>query len=171
MSQSSELPHWVSYLQALAVPVIALVGVWIAARQMLIADEKLKLEAFDRQYERRVATYEATRDFLASIFLDDLSPDDIRAYGLCTLDAQFLFDEDFHIFLKEILSRAAQWKEASISLEQEPHSENRRAYEKIRNDNLDWIIRQGDPHTGFARKFAPFLVYTKPKRVWFLRWP
>ena len=38
-----------------------MVGLWIAARQMLIADERLKYDAFDRRYEKRVALYEATR--------------------------------------------------------------------------------------------------------------
>ena len=42
------LPQWVSYLQALAVPIIAAAGMWIAARQMVIADEKLQIDAFDR---------------------------------------------------------------------------------------------------------------------------
>jgi uncharacterized protein involved in cysteine biosynthesis len=48
MSSSSQLPQWVSYLQALTVPVIALLGVWIAARQMLIADEKVWLDFFQQ---------------------------------------------------------------------------------------------------------------------------
>jgi hypothetical protein len=59
MSDCSQLPPWVSYLQALGVPiiaaVIAAVGTWIAARQMLIANDKLQLDAFDRQYVKRVA--------------------------------------------------------------------------------------------------------------------
>ena len=61
MTSSPQLPIWISYSQALAVPIIAVViaafGAWIAARQMVIADEKLKLDAFDRQYDRRVAVY------------------------------------------------------------------------------------------------------------------
>jgi hypothetical protein len=33
MANCSQLPTWVSSLQALAVPLIAAVGLWIAARQ------------------------------------------------------------------------------------------------------------------------------------------
>jgi len=61
---------------------IALVGVWIAARQMLIADEKLRLGAFDRQYEKRFAVYEATRKILGNVYLGNISEAEIRAYAL-----------------------------------------------------------------------------------------
>ena len=93
-----QLPPWVSYLQALAVPIIgaiiALFSVWIAARQMWIAQRKLDHDIFYMQYEKRFAVYEATRKVLANVFHGNLSDDDIRVYGLCTLDAQFLFDDD-----------------------------------------------------------------------------
>jgi hypothetical protein len=36
MGNTTQVPAWVSYLQALAVPLIALIGAWIAARQMSI---------------------------------------------------------------------------------------------------------------------------------------
>jgi hypothetical protein len=40
---------WFTSLQGLTVPVIALFGVWIAARQMLIANEKVALDHFNSQ--------------------------------------------------------------------------------------------------------------------------
>jgi hypothetical protein len=79
----------VSYLQALAVPVFAALGVWIAARQMLIANDKLRLDSFDRQYERRFAVYEVTRGILEQVFRRNISEADMRSYGLRALDAQF----------------------------------------------------------------------------------
>jgi hypothetical protein len=43
-----------SYFQALGVPLAALIvtllGVWIAARQMLTANEKVSLDRFNSQY-------------------------------------------------------------------------------------------------------------------------
>jgi hypothetical protein len=75
-----ELPHWVSYVQALAVPVILAViagfGALIAASQMWIARERLRLDAFDRLYNRRVVIYEATRTFLGAVFNDTISEAD-----------------------------------------------------------------------------------------------
>ncbi len=104
------LPQWVSYLQALAVPIIAAVGVWIAARQMLIADEKLQLDEFERQYVKRVAVFEATRKFLVSVFREkDFSEDQIQAYALHTAEAQFLFDDKLSQYLGELLGGVSRW--------------------------------------------------------------
>jgi hypothetical protein len=171
MPQCSQLPLWVSYAQALTVPIIAILGVWIAARQMVIAHDKFELDAFDRQYEKRVAVYEATRKFLASVFHGSISDDDIRVYGLCTLDAQFLFDEKLYSYLKEIRQRVGAWTHAKCSIEQLPPGDERNEYERIKKEYLNWIIQQGDETTGFATRFVPFLVHMPAKRAWWLRWP
>jgi phosphopantetheinyl transferase (holo-ACP synthase) len=106
MSCSPQLPQWVSYMQALAVPIIglivALLGVWISARQMLTAKEKLQLDEFDRQYERRFAVYEATRKMLEAVFKMKLTEADIQVYGSHMLDAQFLFNDDLYKYLREL---------------------------------------------------------------------
>jgi hypothetical protein len=44
-------------------------------------------------------------------------------------------------------------------------------YKRIRTENLDWIVQQGDEYAGFAVRFRPFLVHVAPKRSWWLRWP
>lgn len=54
------MPFWVQVLQALAVPVIAAVGAWVALQQMHIARVKLQHDL----YERRYAVFEAVRRFL-----------------------------------------------------------------------------------------------------------
>lgn len=56
----SSLPVWVQVLQALAVPVIAGVGAWIALQQMYLARVKLQHDLFDRRY----AVFQAVRRFL-----------------------------------------------------------------------------------------------------------
>ena len=84
----SQLPRWVAYAQAFAVPIIAIIiatfGAWIAACQMCIAREKLRLDAFDRQYAQRVAVYEATRTLLANVFHGIVTDADLR--GLWSKD-------------------------------------------------------------------------------------
>jgi hypothetical protein len=171
MATCSQLPIWVSFLQALAVPFIAVVGLWIAARQMLIADERLKYDAFDRRYEKRVALYEATRAFLAKVFQKNMSDDEIRAYGLCALDAQFLFDEVMYRYLRDIRQHVASWYHATLSANQSPAGAERNEFERIERENLKWIIEQGDEIAGFAGKFMPYLAQTPFKRSWWLRWP
>ena len=96
-------------MQTLAVSIfgaiITAVGVWIAMAQMVIARDRFEIDAFDRQYTRRVAVYEATRKFLEGAFRETLSETDVRAYGLCTLDAQFLFDANMSKYLRELCWR------------------------------------------------------------------
>jgi hypothetical protein len=103
-----QLPAWVSYLQALAIPIVGLAvtaaGALIALAQLVIARDRFEVDAFDRQYARRLAVYEATRQFLAAAVRETRSEDDIRAYGLQTLDAQFLFD-DVQISERVVLAR------------------------------------------------------------------
>lgn len=165
MSSMSQLPPWVSYVQAFGVPivlaVIAVFGAWIAACQMWIARERLRLDAFDRVYNRRVAIYEATRKFLGDVF-DNMSKEKISAYGLCTLDAEFLFNENMYDYLREILSRVTIWHHAKTKGEQEAHTDEKEA------DQLSWITQQGDRR--FPLRFATFLVYRPAKHPWYLRW-
>ncbi len=175
MSNCSQIPIWVPYLQALAVPILALIiaafGAWIAARQMLIAHDKLQRDAFEKLYDRRVVVYEATRKYLADVFIGNISENEIRAYGLKTLDAQFLFDDSLHNYLKEVRFRVTAWSHAKLSVEKETSSNEKDEYKKIMSDHLNWIIQQGDERTGFATGFIPFLKYNTAKRPWFLRWP
>ena len=165
----SQLPVWVAYANALAVPIIAIVDAWIAARQMFIADEKLRYDEFYRQYDKRFAIYEATRKFFARAFEDiDLSEDEVRVYGFCTLDARFLFDDHMANFLREVHRPVATWQEANWMASHASSTDKKSEYEKIRRENLNWIIAQGDEQRGFATKFAPFLVQREGKRPWWL---
>ncbi len=164
MPQYSQLPQWVSILQALAVPVITVVSVLIAWQQMAIAHRKLQHDIFYRQYDRRVAVYEATRKLLGDVFNGNISDDDIRVYGLCTLDAQFLFNEEMYKYLAEIRQRVAVWSAAKSSIERRSSSEEKAEWEKIKKENLDWIMQQGDER--FIVKFAPFLREAKDSFWW-----
>lgn len=162
-----QFPVWVAYANALAVPilvvVVSLMGTWIAARQMFIAQEKLRYDEFYRQYDKRFAIYEATRKILARVFEDDdLSEDEVRVYGFCTLDARFLFDDHMANFLSEVHRRIAVLQEAAWMASHTSLTE-RPKYAKIQRENLDWIIAQGDEQKGFATKFAPFLVQREAK--------
>jgi hypothetical protein len=62
------------WIQPIALLVFAAIGVWIAARQMVIANDKLQMDKFDRMDAKRVAVYEATRDILAKHFVGSRKP-------------------------------------------------------------------------------------------------
>ena len=159
-------------LQALAVPVIALVGAWIAARQMLIANEKLQLDDFVWKYDRRFAVFTATREILEKVFRN-IAEDDIRVYGLRALDAQFLFDEEESVYkyLRELHQRITAWQDNKIKADAEKNEDKKAIYRKIEKDNLAWITQQGDERSGFTAKFRPFLMHKQATRPWLLRWP
>jgi len=164
---STQLPMWVPYLQALAVPIVAVLvagfGAYIAAQQMVIARDKFQHDAFYRQYDRRVVVYEATRRFLANVFDGGISEGEIRAYGLNTLDAQFLFDADLYKYVREIHARGALLNEARLHLENSPSDDQRDALKEAISEQMKWMIQQGDEHAGFAVRFEPFLVDRKTK--------
>lgn len=173
MSQTPQLPMWVSYVQALAIPIIGVAvraaGALIALAQVVIARDRFEIDAFDRQYARRVAVYEGTRRFLEAAIRETLSESDIRAYGLHTLDAQFLFDEGMYRYLRELCWRVTTWINAKSSIEKLPPGDDREAQELIRAEQREWIIKQGDEASGFATRFKPFLIFERRRRPWLLQ--
>jgi len=168
MTNSSQLPIWISYSQPLGSrPDHCRSHCCVRRvdrRQMVIADEKLKLDAFDRQYDRRVAVYEATRKFLAEVYQNNISTEKIQVYGLCALDAKFLFDADLYKYLTEIRHRLAAWSSAKprpTEFGSDKRSDN---VKKIETENLKWINQQGDEQTGFDVRFMPFLMHKQVKQ-------
>jgi hypothetical protein len=161
----SQLPSWVCYLQALLVPVVAVVGAGIAIVQMMIAWRRFQHDEFYNQYDKRFAVYAATRDFLAKGFQGQISEADIRAYGLHTLDAKFLFDDDGEMFkyLDSIRYHVAVWQDAESHLEGLRAGEDRDAWEGIRKENVEWIRAQDRP---FDLNFGRFLKYRRHRWPW-----
>jgi hypothetical protein len=170
MLRCSQLPLWVSYLQALAVPILAVVvaffGVLIASSQARIARDKFQSDEFFRQYDRRVRVFEATREFLASVFLGGITEDSIRVFGLTALDAQFLFDAAMYQYLRELHQRIAAWHFAKSQMEHAAAAEQAE-FRRISDEQMQWIIQQGDEATGFATRFAPFLI---PQQIRLSHW-
>jgi hypothetical protein len=96
------------WIQPIALLIFTALGAWIAARQMVIANDRLQMDKFDRLYSKRVAVYEATRKILAQVYQQGGgSEDDLRVYGLSALDAQFLFDDAMYQYLRELRQRIA----------------------------------------------------------------
>jgi hypothetical protein len=167
MSECTQIPSWISYLQALAVPVIAFAGVLVAFQQARLAQNNLIHDAFYRRYEKRLALFQATREFLASTFHPGISEEDIRAYGLRALDAKFLFDEPLYQYLHEIRQHVSAWHEADSRAKSETSPDTRAEYERIKTTNMSWIIAQGDE--SFPNRFVPFLMPEEIKRPWWAR--
>jgi hypothetical protein len=134
----------------------------VARGQRDIAHEKLKFDAFDRQYERRAAIYQETRTFLREVFVGNISDEKIMSYGLRALDAKFLFYDDpvLHKYLAEVRTRVSMWHDAKTSAKTAQSDDERNAFEGIAIEQLNWIRQQGDDTAGFDVRFLPFLVYS-----------
>ena len=93
-------PHWTAYLTALALPVIAVIGAWIAFRQSQIARNKLKLDLFDK----RMGVYQAVREGLSSAATHGkLTHEEEVKYLIGTRPAQWLFGPEVFTYLDETL--------------------------------------------------------------------
>jgi hypothetical protein len=156
---SSSLPLWVEVLQALAVPVIAAVGAWIAAQQMYLARVKLQHDLYDRRY----AVFDAVRRFLdEAVATKIVSAETLHSFALRTADAPFLFDDA--PYLKEMRERAAKAQSIYSVIEGVPGmpADQKARASQAAGEHLTWLVGQLD---GLAEQFRPFLTLDKRSRA------
>ena len=97
--QSRQLPYSLQIIVAL----IGAFAAYIAWQQWKTAEKKRNQDLFDKRF----AVFVAARDFLGDIQMHGKpSRKATRAYVIGTSGAQFLFDDDVHLYLKEIVQRA-----------------------------------------------------------------
>ncbi len=149
------LPVWAQILllvmQALAVPVIAAVGAWVAIQQMRIARVKLQHDLYDRRY----AVFQAARTLLAEVITSrDASDEAFRAFSIGTADAAFLFDDSLSTYLKAIHDRAAKLHSISQVLPTLPVGDEKASAVRVSGEHFLWLNDQIAVLTG---KFRPFL--------------
>jgi hypothetical protein len=165
-----------SLLKVAATPLIAALGAWIALKQVEIAKQqaqtaasqakiahnKLEHEIFEKLYDRRVAVFEATRDFLARVYDEkkgSITEDEVKAYGIKTLDAKFLFSNELYKYLRDVHFNVGAF---AFEIECEKNENSipvKMMHRRKANEHLLWINEQGDENTGFAAKFEAYLIY------------
>ena len=105
------LPMWVQICQALAVPVIAAVGAWIALQQTHLARVKLQHDLYDRRY----AVFNSARMLLEEVVTNKLaSADTFNSFVIGTLNSPFLFDDELAAYLAELRKRAALQRSITV---------------------------------------------------------
>jgi hypothetical protein len=147
--QSSQLPYSLQIIAALIAGFVA----YIAWQQWRTAEKKRNQDLFDKRF----AVFVAARDFLGDIQLHGKpSRKAIRAYVIGTSGAQFLFNDDVHLYLKEIIERALRLDYF------EGRAEHLRDGDKRRGDAIDaaqeqssWLLDQVEI---LEEKFKPFLL-------------
>lgn len=145
-------PHWTAYLSALLAPVVAVLGSFIAYRQWRLAQNKLKLDLFDRRFK----VYEAARDLLASIMTRGKADDDeLLKYMIATREAKWLLGAEIAEYLnKQLYHKAIDLQTLAAELKGIPVGELRTKNVRAQAEIKKWFIAQYDV---LDTLFAPFL--------------
>jgi hypothetical protein len=148
-------PHWTTYLSALLTPTIALLGGFIAYRQWKTAQNKLKMELF----ERRLAVYDAVTEYLSLL----------TGSGRTSLEAEYKFLSgirgakwlfDFHISFylentfRDQVNRLAV---AQAELDGRPVGDERRHIVETIRSTREWLESQRE---FIDVLFEPYLALT-----------
>jgi hypothetical protein len=145
-------PHWTAYVTALLTPVIAILGAYIAIQQWYTAQNKLRLDLF----EKRFSVYNAARNLIGSIVTSGKAKDDeLFKYLTGTREAKWLFNVDVANYLEQRLYRPALDLQClDAELEGLPVGE-----ERTKNVSRQAAIKIAinKEFDGLDRVFSPFL--------------
>ena len=93
-------PHWTQYLAALLTPTVAVFGLTIGYRQWRTAQNKLKLDLF----ERRLAIYDGIRSFISSVMTTGKTTQNYEMEFLSsTRGAKWLFGPEIIEYIDTVL--------------------------------------------------------------------
>lgn len=140
-------------LFSIATLFLSLAVVVIAWQQYRVAENKLRLDLFDRRYK----VYDATRKFLIQIAqYNSFEEPELVNFAAGISDAEFLFGADVVEYLKQIRKRALDMRDHQAILEQELRDDelSRRAHTE--QDHRSWLKKQ---ITDMASVFAPYLGF------------
>src|SRR2546426_4594540 len=121
----------------------------IAALQWRVADNKLRLDLFDRRYK----VYNATRKFLSVILREaKFTNSELFEFYAGISDAEFLFGADVAEHLEKIRKRAVHLQTAQRIYEPLPVGDERSKHVQAEHDDLSWLT---DQITEITKTFAP----------------
>ncbi|OIP98866.1 MAG: hypothetical protein AUK35_09715 [Zetaproteobacteria bacterium CG2_30_46_52] len=149
----NSVPHWTTYLAALLTPTIAILGSFIAYRQWKLAQNRLKLELFDRRF----SIYSATQSLLSSIMRDGKARDDeVYNFLTATREAKWLLSFSVADYLeKELYHKAIDLQTLSFELKDLPAGIERTKNIHTQADIKKWFFAQ------YAVVDEKFNVYLK----------
>lgn len=145
-------PHWTAYLSALLTPTVAVLGSFIAYRQWRTAQNKLKLELF----ERRFVVYSAATTLIGSIMSSGKAKDEeLFKFLSSTHDAKWLFSATIaEYFEKELYHKGIYLQCLATELQDMPVGEERTANVYKQAEIKKWFLKQ---YEVLDEKFSPYL--------------
>jgi hypothetical protein len=151
ISSMSETIHWTDYVSAIGIPIIALIGSWIAFRQFQVARNKLKHDLF----EKRLEIYEGVRNTLGIVARNGkLTQSEEINYLVATRSAKWLFENEVYQYLDKKLWGKIVDLGLHNSMLEGPPSEERKTHATARGETMKWLISQ---HSEFDALCAKYL--------------
>jgi hypothetical protein len=143
----------VTYLSASLAPIVAGLGVLIAWRQWRTAQNKLKLDLF----ERRLAIYHAATRVVGTVQTSGkVQNEELSSLMSSTREAKWLLNAHVAEFLeKDLYHKLLELQTLDMMLDGLPVGAERAANVQAQRVLKDWVGQQYDV---LDAKFAPFLV-------------
>lgn len=147
----SQIQQYIPILGPVATLIIGCGVVFIAWQQWKLAQNKLRLDLFDRRYK----VYDSTRKFLAVITSEaKFDNSHLFEFYAGTSDAGFLFGSDVVDYLAQIRKKALKMRTHQKTYEHMPVGEDRSRNVEAESKELLWI---SDQLTAMAKIFTPYL--------------
>ena len=143
-------PHWTAYLSALLTPTGAVFAIIIAYRQWRIAQNKLKLDLF----EKRLAVYSCVSEFIANRASRSTDATEDIKFLRGIESAQWLYDKSIVEYISGLWHKSADLACLVSELDGMPPSDERNEKVRAKHSLLKWF---NDQHEVISKKFAPFL--------------
>jgi hypothetical protein len=145
-------PHWTAYLSALLTPTVAVLGSFIAYRQWRLAQNKLKLDLFDRRF----SVFEAARSLIGSILTSGkVKDEELCKFLFGTREAKWLLDASVAEYIdKQIYHKAIDLQTLAAELEGVPVGEERSKNVYAQADIKKWFAAQ---YGVLEEKFSSYL--------------
>ena len=148
---------WVTTLSALLVPLIAVLGVWIAYQQWNTNQANLR----EKLFERRFAVFKQTQKFLSEISrarrLEDSALADFHDTPQV---ARFLFGPEISSYLEEIRQQAFKQRRHERRAQNAKDEAQRVTALRQEDEALDWL---SDQLPAMFDKFEPWLGFRDHK--------
>lgn len=133
--------HWTAYITAFTVPVLAAAAATIAYRQWRTAQNKLKLDLFDK----RMLVYQAARETLGFIATrGSINHEQQIKYLAGIQSSRWLFGPEIHKYLHETLWHKIVDLELhnKLSARDNGNSEERTKHIHREAETLKWLMNQ-----------------------------
>lgn len=152
MPEMNSIPYWIAYLSALLVPLLAILGAFIAYNQWRLAQNKLKFDLFDR----RIKIYEAATGLISSIMISGKAKDqEVFNYMVAIREAKWLLSPGIAEYLdQQLYGRAIELQTLKANLEGAPVDEARAKNIQDQVELKKWFTAQ---YLVLDMWFAPFL--------------